>query len=377
MRRQFGAARCRTQAAPSSGTASKWTRRTYPRLTTSARLTSPPRSDRQPTRDHHTPLHVIGGPMTARPVREDGRLACSTTAATARRSQRWRRSWNGSGPCSPSRTRSRRLAGLDVLPAQQQAAPNLVSHHASRAVIRDVPKVFVAAIAELTRAGQLLGHHPGTPENVETSGAGRGFGCTDSCTGLDDAGRYGSALDGLHGRTPQTTDHCTDRSTLAGRFRGGLNPSDREVVWFRIPPRAQKRPGQEGQAGVRHAGAHIRPRRFLHKMHRSTPPHETDESAGQPARRGAAPQQRACSVQASDVTVASGGADHGRLLSVEPDQHASAELVPRIGLPPRDAGAKTGALGPLPCGPRGRVRRSLERRRQKLSNSTGIAFAGI
>jgi hypothetical protein len=68
-------------------------------------------------------------------------------------------------------------------------------------------------------------------------------------------GRTRSALDGRHGRTPQTTDHWTDWGTPGGRFRGGLNPLGGNTMWVRIPPRAHKPAGQEGQGALGSAAA--------------------------------------------------------------------------------------------------------------------------
>ena len=58
------------------------------------------------------------------------------------------------------------------------------------------------------------------------------------CTGLAATGRYGTALDGRHGLKPQLTAHGTDDRPPPGRSSPGLNPSDREVVRVRTPPRA-------------------------------------------------------------------------------------------------------------------------------------------
>jgi hypothetical protein len=63
---------------------------------------------------------------------------------------------------------------------------------------------------------------PAVTHDAMFAGA-RSTDCTDSCTGLDVTGGDGKALDGLHGRKPQTTEHLTDGSALDGRF-GGLKP---------------------------------------------------------------------------------------------------------------------------------------------------------
>ena len=138
----------------------------------------------------------------------------------------------------------------------------------------------------------------------------RRVGCTDSCTGLDHTAGHGSALDVLARTNAQITGHSRDRKAPAGRFREGLNPLGGDSMWVRIPPRARKPPGQEGQGS-----AGIRGRTHgLHGFLHGTEWHGTgragahwmgctDERARSPGTLWTAPHQRkshrACSRRAS------------------------------------------------------------------------------